>query len=198
MSTTDTLPRGLRIADLWLDQIRAATGTEPDSATIERIIADCFRNRPCRDCAAKIGEPHHHGCDVERCQCTGDQWIGCGGYTDEHGSPFCDCADDENYDADGYTIHTCGQDPHDCGSEVWDGVWPGYEETIGFGWFTWFAPPWRDCGPEHPQAVPNLTRLHLECDWNRGKRRWVRREPVALEPLPGTNLIIIPSDWSPR
>lgn len=174
MTDTTILPRGLRIAAAWLDQIRTATGIEPDQATVERIRADCFRDRRCRDCAALIGRPHEHGCDVENCQWTGIQWIQCGGYTD---NPLCRCADDENYDEDGYTIHTCGQSPHDCGSQIWDGVWPGYAECVEYGWYSYFAPPWRQCGPEHPQAGPDLNRLRFDCDWDRERRRWVTREP---------------------
>lgn len=31
----------------------------------------------CHDCGAMYGEPHHHGCDVERCPKCGLQLIGC-------------------------------------------------------------------------------------------------------------------------
>lgn len=186
MTVTDTLPRGLRIADQWLAQIKAATEREPDTATIERIGALCYRNRPCNDCGAALGQPHDHGCDVERCQYTGSQRIGCGGYTDEHGRALCECDDLEQYDADGYTVHTCGQSPHDCGSQVWDGVWAGYEECVEYGWFTWFEPyvAWHKCGPEHPQAAPDLTRLHQLCDWDQQARRWVQREALAIILVP--------------
>ncbi len=178
MTDTATLPRGLRIAAAWLDQIRA-TGTEPDPATIARIQTDCHRDRPCSDCGAEIGQPHEHGCDVERCMYTGGQWIGCGRYTDEHGTPLCDCDEHENHDAGGYTIHTCGQAPHDCGSQVWDGVWPGYEECVEYGLYCWFEPGvgFHGCGPQHPQAGVDLNSL------NGGLARWDReRGRFVLEP----------------
>lgn len=149
----------------------------------------------CRDCGAQVGQPHDHGCDVERCQYTGMQWIACGG-TSDFG---CCCEDDNGYDADGYTVHTCGQVPHDCGSEVWTGVWPGYVEAIEYGWFVYWVPMpehvreafefglalglkarkdmpygWVACGPEHSDAVPDVTRLIQLCDWDHKQRRWVR------------------------
>lgn len=140
----------------------------------------------CRDCGAQVGRPHDHGCCVERCQFTGLQWIDCGGTSDFR----CCCDDDNGYNADGDTIHTCGQVPHDCGSEVWTGVWPGYAEAIEYGWFCWFGPSpelrigpftvpagrtWLECGPEHPEAVPDLTRVIQLCNWDREQRRWVRQ-----------------------
>lgn len=176
MPDTAVLPRGLRVAAAWLDQIRQATGAEPDPATIARITADCHRDRPCRDCAAPIGQSHEHGCDVERCMYTGTQWIGCGGWTDAHGSPLCDCDDAENYDADGYTIHVCGLSPHDCGSQVWDGVWPGVEECVEYGLYCWFEPGvgFHGCGPEHPQASPDLNTINGGLSrWDRGRGRFV-------------------------
>lgn len=164
------MPRGLRIARAWLDQIRA-TGVEPDPAAIERITADCYRNRPCRDCAAPLGSPHDHGCDVEQCMFTGEQWIACGGTSDWR---LCDCEDDSGYDAGGSTIHTCGQARHDCGSQIWDGVWTGYEECVEYGLYSYFDGGWHACGPEHPQAGPALSLLHTgAARWDRERGRWV-------------------------
>ncbi len=37
----------------------------------------------CGDCAAKVGEFHHYGCDVERCPKCGEQLITCGCITDK-------------------------------------------------------------------------------------------------------------------
>jgi rRNA maturation endonuclease Nob1 len=31
----------------------------------------------CHDCGAMYGQPHHYGCDVERCPICGNQMIGC-------------------------------------------------------------------------------------------------------------------------
>lgn len=36
-------------------------------------------DRPCHDCNAAAGTPHHAGCDVERCPECGHQMLGCFG-----------------------------------------------------------------------------------------------------------------------
>lgn len=144
---TDALvPRGITIADRWIDQVWAATGCEPGEDATDRIIHECHWNRPCQDCGAQLGEPHEDGCDTARCLCTGAQRLGC-----------------ENNDG------------HDCGQDVWDGVWPGTEAAVGFGWYCYFDHGWHTCGPEHPKAVPDLNRVLLECAWDRHGRRWVKR-----------------------
>jgi hypothetical protein len=159
-----TEPRGVRIARMWADQLRHARhGVGPDNDEARKILDHCYRNRPCNDCGAPIGSPHEHGCDVERCQYTGIQWIQCGGYD---GWWTCDCDD----------IHACGRAPHDCGSEIWDGVWPGIEEAVEFGWYSMFAPPWVRVGVEWPGATPDLNRINgVECRWDRDAKRWVKR-----------------------
>jgi hypothetical protein len=37
----------------------------------------------CHDCGAKIGEPHHTGCDMEVCPCCEGQFISCDCEVDE-------------------------------------------------------------------------------------------------------------------
>lgn len=165
----DQLPRGLVLANMWLDQIRETTSAEPDTETVQRIRNDCYRNRPCRDCGTLIGQPHEHGCDVERCMWTGEQWIACGGTSDWR---FCDCEDGNGYDPDGYTIHTCGQQRHDCGSQVWDGTWHGYDVAISLGLYGRFDNGWWDCGPEHPDATPDLSCWRQLANWDRDKGTW--------------------------
>lgn len=186
------IPRGLQVAHNWLGQI-LATGRILDDTTVERITSHCFRNRPCRDCGAAIGEPHDGGCDVARCLYTGYQRIQCGGYDEPMILHQCVPGIEPDYDADGYIVHTCGIALHDCGAEVWDGVWPGTQEAVEYGWFSYFAPTteqkealaafglepvksgWVRCGPEYSEAMPDLNRVVMECDWDREQRRWVKR-----------------------
>jgi len=82
------VPRGITIADRWIDQVRA-TGHEPDTANIQRIIDECHWNRPCTDCGAELMHAHEEGCDVARCTWTGMQRIGCG-ETHNHGADIWD------------------------------------------------------------------------------------------------------------
>ena len=141
MTDTAVLPRGLRVAEAWLGQIRA-TGAEPDPANTERIRHWCHDPGPCNDCGAAHGHAHEDGCDVARCLFTGMQRLACYGR-------------------------------HDCGRDVWDGCWPGIQEAVEFGWYSYFEPPWRACGPEHPQGAPDLNRINpLHCEWDRAARRW--------------------------
>lgn len=136
-------PRGLRVAAMWLDQVRA-TDTYIDQATVDRITAHCYWNRPCSDCGAQLGHAHTPGCDVARCLHTGGQRI------------------------------QCNDRDHDCGTHAWDGVWPGTEEAVEYGFYSYFDNGWHMCGPEHPQASPNLNLLHTGmARWDRDQRRWL-------------------------
>jgi hypothetical protein len=137
------VPRGITIADRWLDQIRA-TGTEPDPDTTQRIYDECHWNRPCQDCGAQLGTAHEYGCDVARCPRTGTQQLACDRL-------------------------------HECGADIWDGVWPGTSAAVEYGWYSHLDHGWQPCGPEHPQAVPDLNRVPLECDWNPQRKAWVKR-----------------------
>ncbi len=170
--TTDT-PRGMRIAAAWLDQIRAATHhARPDQADTDRIVKECYRERPCNDCGAPIGTPHIGDCDVARCLHNGRQRFQCDG-----GTCDADCDSGDFYSrAHHNTFHANG--PHDdCGADIWDGVWPGTEECVQLGWYSYFVGQndisWVPCGPEHPAATPDLNRLGFSTTWDRERQRWV-------------------------
>lgn len=52
----------------------------PEPVNINQV----HENGRCVDCAAKLGQPHHIGCDQEECGACGGQAIGCGcNYTDK-------------------------------------------------------------------------------------------------------------------
>jgi hypothetical protein len=58
----------------------------------------------------------------------------------------------------------------------WSGLYPGTEECIEFGWYSTFGGPgkgWQSCGPETPDASPDLNRLMRSAVWSREKRRFV-------------------------
>jgi hypothetical protein len=118
--------------------------------------------RSCQDCGANPGESHGDGCDTALCLHTGRQRLSCDVGTAVFGWP---------------ETH-----PHDdCGSQVWSGAWPGEAECEVFGWHSYFVPHkgWLRCGPDYPEAGPDLNRLVTEAEWNREARRWRRRgEPV--------------------
>lgn len=107
----------------------------------------------CPDCGVEIGQPHEDGCDVARCLSTGQQRLMCP-------APHS-----------GF---------HDCGQEIWTGLWPGTAECRDLGWFCY----WRDpapgeqygefvrCSADHPDAIDDLNRLHRDAHWNPNTGRW--------------------------
>jgi hypothetical protein len=74
---------------------------------------------------------------------------------------------------------SCGREDHEaaeCGWDVWTGTWPGEADCIRVGWYSKFTDRgWVECGPDDPEAGPNLNRLHTEGHWNRELRRWESR-----------------------
>lgn len=142
--------RGLRIAALWLEQIKnARAGVWPDPDETKRIVDDCYSDRPCPDCGIECNQAHDEGCDVARCLWTGGQRLQC-----EHWDPG-----------------------HDCGQDLWDGVWGATAECVEFGWYCYFVPNlgFVPCRPDHPGATPDLNRIVVQCDWDREQQRWVKR-----------------------
>jgi hypothetical protein len=118
----------------------------------------------CPDCGANVNATHQDGCDVARCLVTGMQRLQCDGLHDIEGPPGC------------FT-------PAVCGDDIWTGLWPGEAECIEYGWYAYFqgAPAgwrgtgWVRCGPDHPDAVPDLNRLIRDCEWDAKAVRWVKR-----------------------
>ena len=109
--------------------------------------------RTCHDCGAAPGELHGACCDVEPC-------------------PYC-----------GRQLLTCDhwfKTPREGDRIPWTGEWPGTAECKEFGWFARpGAKGWESCDPSHPQAWPDLGRLHLEATWDRKGKRWIRAKRKA-------------------
>lgn len=106
----------------------------------------------CGDCGVAIGEPHAAYCDVARCLWTGRQRIQCTGVGAE------------------------GR--HDCGRQVWTGLWPGAAECREYGLYARLVPGqgWIPCSPDHPDAMEDLNTLFTKARWDRNSARWVLRE----------------------
>lgn len=136
----------------------------------------------CHDCAAKPGERHDPGCDVERCMLCGYQRIGCGCVYKANGMDVDDMEEThpEIY-YDGPTAEMCAKYDAEVakvgGPEIWTGVWPGMVECREHDlWCKWVeGKGWVRCGKEDPEAREDLAQLMTTCEWSREKRKWVRR-----------------------
>lgn len=118
-------------------------------------------NRYCPDCGVLMGEPHEDGCDVARCLENGRQRLCC----DDYWIPNPDCDD---YDSDEYYIPNPN---HDCGKDIWTGIWPGELDAIRLNKFVRWGPPWIECPMDHPEARPDLNCLS-RYTWDKDKRIW--------------------------
>lgn len=98
----------------------------------------------CPDCGIGVSEEHSDGCDVARCLWTGLQRLSC------------------------EVFNTRGDD-HDCGLDVWSGLWPGVVECEEFGWLEMVAVD--GC----LVAQHDLNRLVVEGEWDRQAQRWRQR-----------------------
>lgn len=133
----------------------------------------------CHDCAAEVGTPHEDGCDVARCLWTGMQRLQCvGGLAAECCKVLREA---KRYDLAEELAHYLDLDgpEHDCGRDVWTGVWPGDLDAIALGLFCYWGPPWIECGPDHPEARPDLNRLATVGRWDRESMSWVARQVEA-------------------
>jgi hypothetical protein len=112
----------------------------------------------CPDCGVEPGDLHLLGCDVERCPECGGQLISCGCFA-------------ESFDEDAIPNRM-----------EWDGEWPGLADCREYG--LWckrnpHGPGWTPCSQDDPEASEDLNRLMTECQWNKEKRKWLRKETEA-------------------
>ena len=139
------------------------------------------RIRRCGDCDVEPGQLHVGGCDLERCVFCGGQSISCNCIYEING------IDTEDMETTHPEIYYKGPTEEMCavreveeekygGRLPWTGVYPGTEECIEFGWFVkWVEESprkWQECGPDDPDAVPNVSRLQMGATWDRSARRW--------------------------
>ncbi len=112
----------------------------------------------CHDCGALPGEYHKMGCDVERCPRCGGQLLMC---------LICGCSESGSREP--------WPPPLD-DREAWTGEWPGHRECREFGWYSRAVPGMgrAPCGPQEPNATPDLNRLRLEAEWDRLDKRYIR------------------------
>jgi hypothetical protein len=100
----------------------------------------------CPECGVGPGQRHKERCDIDMC-------------------PYC-----------GFQRLSCGHDVPVDDRLVWEGLWPGEKECIEYGWFARLESDrvLVSCGPDNPEAMPDLNRLLRECRWSRSKKRWVK------------------------
>jgi hypothetical protein len=141
----------------------------PDEIELLKKFKAYRPGRKCGDCGAVPGARHTPGCDVERCSiCKKQALSGCVhtwalAYDQDPDNPDMVDPDYSGFTKEDYE----GVERHNPGSERWTGVWPGVLECIKLGFFCWenFGrkdpnyPWWNPCGPEHPDAMPDLNRL---------------------------------------
>jgi hypothetical protein len=113
----------------------------------------------CPGCGVKTGELHRLGCDVEPCP-------RCGGQLRS------------------YFHYLLGgvQPPPDEERLPWAGEWPGERECREFGWWAKrnpTGPGYVACGPDDPEAGPDLDRLCRDAVWDRRQKRFLRKEDLG-------------------
>ena len=134
----------------------------------------------CPDCNVKPGEIHHPCCDVERCAFCGHQAMSCACWLLQLGLPANH--DDEPTDEEWETWLT---KQNMQGRIPWSGEWPNMDTCREYGFFCYedsdgYGDPEMHyghipCSPDHPEAHPDLNRLHDECVWDKGLKKMVLR-----------------------
>lgn len=133
--------------------------------SLESIRVTWLSPQDCHDCKIKPGELHLPGCDAEQCPECGWQLIGCGCYgevdpEDEFRKPI-------------------GLWPDDSIRIKYPGYSYGMLDAIEQGYFCkWIesATKWQKCGPDDPEAMPDVSMLHPMKNgnvlWNKTLKRF--------------------------
>jgi hypothetical protein len=106
---------------------------------------------PCSGCGTKAGHEHLVGCDHAVCLVTGQQREACqSGFLPWH-----------------------DEDPasHSCGDDMWPGFDRAARDAINAGWFTTLGST-DAVGRDHPDAIPDYSRLHRDADWDSVTHTW--------------------------
>jgi hypothetical protein len=64
---------------------------------------------------------------------------------------------------------------HDCGQQVWAGVFPGMADAIALGLWARLEPGtgWVPATPDDEGAIPDLNTLMSRCHWDANSQRWI-------------------------
>jgi hypothetical protein len=75
-----------------------------------------------------------------------------------------------------------GQEAHDCGKDPWLGYDPDMDQAAKYGLWCYCPPTGSPvpCGPGHPDAMPNVTRLMRNGIWDREAQRWILLDGAPL------------------
>ena len=124
------------------------------------------KKNTCPSCAVTIGQYHNTDCALEQC-------------------PYC-----------GGRLHQCRTQPNGCSAKPvlwppptddripWNGFGPGEEVARQMGWAVRRADNRMvPCNVDHPDAVADLTRVAVLCQWDRSRNRFVFVRKTETPPV---------------
>ena len=101
----------------------------------------------CPDCSVEIGQNHLNDCDVTRCKVHGVQLFKC---------------------------HLI-KESENCMPTNFDGYFPGTQEAIKREWYVFqnSENKWEVCGPDHPEATPDINKVIKELTWDSQLEKYI-------------------------